>query len=190
MIAKGLDFPNVTVVGVINADIALHFQDFRAGERTFTLITQVAGRTGRGPRGGRVLVQTFSPEHPAIVAASRHDYATFARLEMAGRREYRQPPFGCWTRLIVRGPDEVQARSMAQVLAELAREWPDASDDCSVMGPAEAPLAKLRGEFRFHLVLQTLDEDMMHDWIGHVEQHAPECDGVRYAIDFDPLDML
>ena len=79
MIAKGLDFPNVTLVGVINADTALHFPDFRAAERTFQLVTQVAGRTGRGERGGRVLVQTLSPEHPAIIAAARHDFALFAQ---------------------------------------------------------------------------------------------------------------
>ena len=93
MIAKGLDFPNVTLVGVINADTALHLPDFRAAERTFQLVTQVAGRTGRGPRGGRVLVQTFSPEHPAILAAVRHDYASFARQELPTRAALCYPPF-------------------------------------------------------------------------------------------------
>ena len=92
MIAKGLDFPNVTLVGVINADTALHLPDFRAAERTFQLVTQVAGRTGRGPKGGRVLVQTFSPDHPAIQAAVRHDYAAFAAGELPMRRMLRYPP--------------------------------------------------------------------------------------------------
>ncbi len=87
MIAKGLDFPNVTLVGVINADTALHLPDFRAAERTFQLVTQVAGRTGRGPKGGRVLVQTFSPDHPAIQAAVRHDYAAFAAGELPHARD-------------------------------------------------------------------------------------------------------
>src|SRR5207245_4035130 len=85
MIAKGLDFPNVTLVGVINADTALHFPDFRAAERTFQLVTQVAGRTGRGDKGGRVLVQTFSPDHYAILAAIDHDYARFAAAELPSR---------------------------------------------------------------------------------------------------------
>src|SRR5205814_10539045 len=88
MIAKGLDFPNVTLVGVINADTALHLPDFRAAERTFQLVTQVAGRTGRGEKGGRVLVQTFSPEHPAILAAMKHDYEAFARYELPIREEF------------------------------------------------------------------------------------------------------
>ncbi len=94
MIAKGLDFPNVTLVGVINADTALHFPDFRAAERTFQLVTQVAGRTGRGERGGRVVVQTYSPDHPAILAAQRHDYIMFANQELPVRREFGYPP--CW----------------------------------------------------------------------------------------------
>ena len=94
MIAKGLDFPNVTVVGVINADTALHLPDFRAAERTFQLVTQVAGRTGRGEKGGRVFVQTFSPDHPAIRAAERHDYEAFAQQELPHRAEFGYPPFG------------------------------------------------------------------------------------------------
>ena len=103
MIAKGLDFPNVTLVGVINADTALHLPDFRAAERTFQLVTQVAGRTGRGPKGGRVLVQTFSPDHPAIQAAVRHDYAAFAAGELPIRQMLRYPPFASMIRLVVRG---------------------------------------------------------------------------------------
>ncbi len=100
MIAKGLDFPNVTLVGVINADTALHLPDFRAAERTFHLVTQVAGRTGRGEKGGRVLVQTFNPDHPAILAAVRHDYAAFAAGELPMRRMLKYPPFSSMIRLV------------------------------------------------------------------------------------------
>src|SRR5690606_18489594 len=100
MIAKGLDFPNVTLVGVVSADSALNLPDFRAAERTFQLVTQVAGRTGRGERGGRVVVQTFDPDHPAIQAAARHDFERFAREELPTRQALGYPPFGVMARII------------------------------------------------------------------------------------------
>src|SRR5207248_4395511 len=93
MIAKGLDFPQVTLVGVVNADTALHLPDFRAAERTFQLVAQVAGRTGRGDRPGRVLVQTYCPDHPAIVCAARHDYLGFVAAELPERQQRGVPPF-------------------------------------------------------------------------------------------------
>jgi primosomal protein N' (replication factor Y) len=190
MIAKGLDFPNVTVVGVINADTALHLHDFRAGERTFTLITQVAGRTGRGPQGGRVLVQTFNPDHPAIVAATRHDYDGFARQELKHREEFGYPPFGNMARFVVRGPQETLAREMAQRLADLAEAWPDRTEDCRIVGPAEAPITRLRGNFRFHFLMQSQHEEILHAWIEHVQQAAPAIDDVLFIVDFDPQEMM
>ena len=117
MIAKGLDFPNVTLVGVINADTALHFPDFRAAERTFQLVTQVAGRTGRGEKGGRVLVQTFSPDHPAIAAAAQHDYHAFAAVELPTREHYNYPPFARMIRIVVRGAAERTTGEFADTLA-------------------------------------------------------------------------
>ncbi len=108
MIAKGLDFPNVTLVGVVNADTALHLPDFRAAERTFQLVAQVAGRTGRGDRLGRVLVQTYSPDHPAIRSAIRHDYEGFAQGELPEREKYGVPPYGRLVRLIARGPARIR----------------------------------------------------------------------------------
>src|SRR5438128_4495965 len=93
MIAKGLDFPNVTLVGVINADVGLHVPDFRSAERTFQLLSQVAGRTGRGAAGGKVLIQTYTPDHPSITLAARHDYLGFVNAEMAQRRAHNYPPF-------------------------------------------------------------------------------------------------
>jgi len=121
MIAKGLDFPNVTLVGVINADTALHLPDFRAAERTFFLVTQVAGRTGRGSRGGRVLVQTFSPDHPALQAASRHAYGTFADTELPVRQMLGYPPCASMIRLVIRGPNEHATQQFAEGLAERMR---------------------------------------------------------------------
>ena len=118
MIAKGLDFPNVTLVGVIQADTALHLPDFRAAERTFHLVTQVAGRTGRGDKGGRVLVQTFSPDHPAIRAAVRHDYAAFAAEELPLREMLHYPPFAAMIRLVIRGESEAAAKEFAARLGQ------------------------------------------------------------------------
>ncbi len=190
MIAKGLDFPRVTLVGVINADTALHLHDFRAGERTFALVTQVAGRTGRGPRGGRVLVQTFNPDHPAILAASRHDYAAFADYELHHRSEFGYPPFGLLARVVVRGPHEQHARQLAELLAQSARDWPLGDDETRVIGPAEAPIAKLRGKFRFHFLLRAIEDRTLHDWIKHITSSVPESDDAQYVIDVDPQEML
>ena len=190
MIAKGLDFPNVTLVGVINADTALHLHDFRAGERTFTLITQVAGRTGRGPQGGRVMVQTFNPDHPAIVAASRHDYESFANAELDHRKDFFYPPFGCLARYVVRGPVESLAREMADNLAGLAENWQGCTEHCRVVGPAEAPITKLRGKFRFHFLMHCNDESVLHDWVAYVENKAPQINDVQHIVDIEPQEMV
>jgi primosomal protein N' len=114
MIAKGLDFPDVTLVGVVSADTSLHHPDFRASERTFQLISQVAGRTGRGPRGGRVFVQTVSPTEPAIRRAAEHDYLGFAADELARRRDMSLPPFVSLVRVILRGPPFERRRITSQ----------------------------------------------------------------------------
>ena len=108
MIAKGLDFPNVTLVGVIDADTLLHQPDLRAAERTFQLIAQVAGRTGRSHRGGRVYVQTACPEHPAIQCAARHDYLAFVQSELPHREAFQSPPYTHLVRVILRGPKETE----------------------------------------------------------------------------------
>ena len=147
MIAKGLDFPNVTLVGVINADTALHFPDFRAAERTFQLVTQVAGRTGRGDRGGRVLVQTFNPDHPAILAATRHDYAAFAAHELPMRQMLGYPPFSRMIRIVVRGPSGAAVREFAGHMAGRLREAPGAVRRGGPgVGPGPRPLRQAAGK--------------------------------------------
>jgi primosomal protein N' (replication factor Y) len=191
MIAKGLDFPNVTLVGVINADTALHFPDFRASERTFQLVTQVAGRTGRGEKGGRVLVQTFSPEHPAIVAALEHDYERFAAGELEVRRRFNYPPFSAMIRLLVRGGLETAAEAFADQLADRVRQ---ATKTCEVetriLGPAPAPLAKLHGKFRFHILLQAADAADLRRVVREAARDLKPPEDVFWAVDVDPLDML
>lgn len=193
MIAKGLDFPNVLLVGVINADSALHFPDFRAAERTFQLVTQVAGRTGRGDRGGRVIVQTFSPEHPAIQAASRHDYETFAKYEMEHRRKFNYPPLGSIARVIFRGPAEEATEGYAETLVrrfEAART--SLGTEVRILGPAPPPIAKLRGKYRFHVLLQASDAASLGETIRRAVDGftIPSKEEVQFVVDIDPLDML
>ena len=195
MIAKGLDFPNVLLVGVVNADIALHFPDFRAAERTFQLVTQVAGRTGRGERGGRVLVQTFSPDHPAIRAAVRHDYATFARQELPVRELLHYPPYAAMARLIVRGEALEPAKQFAEHLAGLVRErllkgQPAAGPENRLLGPAPAPIPRLRGMYRFHMQAQSADGTALRAAIRAATSELQSPDGVQWTVDIDPIDML
>ena len=192
MIAKGLDFPNVTLVGVINADTALHLPDFRAGERTFQLVTQVAGRTGRGTLGGRVLVQTFSPEHAAIQAAVRHDYATFADQELPIREEYGYPPFTSMVRIELRSESESQVEAFAEQLGEAIRKQLDLAgpEAGRVRGPAPAPIAKLRGNFRFHMLVQGPELDPLRAAVAAAGEELKTPEGVIWVPDVDPLDMM
>jgi primosomal protein N' (replication factor Y) len=190
MIAKGLDFPNVTVVGVINADTALHLPDFRAAERTFQLVTQVAGRTGRGMKGGRVFVQTYNPEHPAIQAAERHDYHRFAAQELPIRQQFHYPPFGRMLRIIVRGPIESQVEQVAEALAARLETLEGKVADYRVLGPAAAPMAKLRGNFRYHMIVQAADLDPIRTLLLAAQNEVPLPEEVQWQADIDPQEML
>lgn len=194
MIAKGLDFPNVMLVGVINADTALHFPDFRASERTFALVTQVAGRTGRGDRGGQVVVQTFSPEHPALVAARHHDFEAFAAGELPERERLGYPPYGTLARMVVRAPQESQAEAFADQIASLLRRRIEPSagerNRYRVVGPAPCPIPKLRDYFRFHLLLQGLDGSPLPSLIRTATDSLVSPADVQWIVDIDPADLL
>jgi primosomal protein N' (replication factor Y) len=191
MIAKGLDFPNVTLVGVINADTALHLPDFRAAERTFHLVTQVAGRTGRGPKGGRVLVQTFSPDHPAILAAVRHDYAAFAAGELPIRQMLRYPPFASMIRLVVRGPVEAVAAEFANYITErLKMALTEQQADARVLGPAPCPFARLKGRYRFQIQVQGPDGEKLRAAVRQATADLEPPEDVQWIVDVDPVDML
>ncbi len=198
MIAKGLDFPNVLLVGVISADTSLYHPDFRASERTFHLITQVAGRTGRGERGGRVIVQTYAPEHPAIVAAARHDFQAFVAGELASRKRVGYPPFTELIRIIVRGEDGGKTESFAAHLADrLNASLAEAKDNAGaplrfrLMGPAPAVFPKLRGLWRWHIHIRSAFGAAMREAIRRaLAQKIDKPDGVEWVIDVDPIDML
>lgn len=191
MIAKGLDFPNVTLVGVVNADTALHFPDFRAGERTFQLVTQVAGRTGRGDRGGHVLVQTFSPDNAAIRAAANHDYATFANHELPIRREFRYPPFSSIVRFVFRGSSAERVAAYAESLCEkLQSRTQTLVPPPRILGPAPAPIEKLRGKYRVHLLIQVADYASIKPILHELRDEQSSSNEVEWIVDVDALSML
>jgi primosomal protein N' (replication factor Y) len=188
MIAKGLDFPNVTLVGVVTADTALHLPDFRAAERTFQLVAQVAGRTGRGQKPGRVIVQTYAPDHPAILAAATHDYLGFVGVEMDVRKQHLVPPFGRLVRLLARGKDENATFHFLIQLADSLRQAAPAI--VRTLGPAPAPVAKIRNEFRFHLRLYAPDPRTLQTLLHEVLPRTTLPPHVELAVDVDPVSML
>ncbi|RLS41229.1 MAG: primosomal protein N' [Planctomycetota bacterium] len=188
MIAKGLDFPNVTMVGVIDADTMLRQPDMRAAERTFQLIAQVAGRTGRGERGGRVLVQTTCPNDPAVKFAAKHDFIGFAQHELAERYDVQAPPFASVARVIFRGSDETRTRQTAQAVADrlrAARKGP--TEPVRVLGAAPAPITRLRGLWRFHLQITGKTHELVRELWQSVEKSLSLPDDVEFAIDVDPI---
>ncbi len=158
MIAKGLDIPAVTLVGIINADVGLFLPDFRAAERTFQVITQVAGRAGRGPKGGKVIIQTYNPTHYAVVAASHHDYGAFYEREMGYRRELGYPPYSPLVRLSYQRTNETACKTEAERVAGLiADEVARGISDVRVLGPVPAFIARRRGHYEWQLLLKGND---------------------------------
>jgi primosomal protein N' (replication factor Y) len=195
MIAKGLDFPRVTLVGVLDADVALHLPDFRAGERTYQLLVQVAGRAGRGRTPGEVIVQTCTPDHPAIaaMAAERADEGEreFRKRELAERREAGYPPFTRLVTLLVDGPDAAQVEAAATELAAHVRDRAG-ERDVTVLGPAPQPLARLRGRHRWHVLLKSADSRLLRDLAASALalSDAPDRRSVRVIADVDPIEVL
>jgi primosomal protein N' (replication factor Y) len=194
MVTKGHDLPHVTLVGVINADAALSLPDFRAAERAFQLLVQVAGRAGRGDMKGRVLIQTYDPEHPAVAFAAKHDVAGFLAREMLDRRELMYPPFTRLALARVDAVDENEAREAAQHLAAVAREA--AASDASggaldVLGPAPAPIARVRNRFRYRVMIRSADRQLLRRVLLAIERARRELPRtVRGALDVDPVALL
>jgi primosomal protein N' (replication factor Y) len=191
MVTKGHDLPGVTLVGVILADQSLAFPDFRAPERTFQLLTQVAGRAGRGDRPGRVVVQTYQPRHPAIRAAITHDYLRFAEDELEARRELGYSPFGRLVAIRTDHGDARKARDAAEVLAALARSLPATErGQVEVLGPAAAPIERLRGRFRFRFLLRARERPPLRMVAARILARIEEgLGGARATVDVDPVSM-
>ena len=188
MIAKGLDYPDVTLVGVLNADTSMHVPDFRAGERTYQLLEQVAGRAGRGPRGGLVIVQTYWPDHPAVRAVARHDPSLVFGPEREERSALGFPPFGRLANVIFQGTDANAVRTVAHEAARVLKTV--TTEGCEVVGPSAAPIARLKGNWRWHLVLKAPVDAAAPALLGTMLAAIRVPAGVSCIVDVDPVGML
>jgi primosomal protein N' (replication factor Y) len=188
MIAKGHDFPGVSLVGVLGADSILNLPDFRAAERSFSLLTQVAGRAGRATGGGKVLIQTFNPEHYALTCAAEQDYRQFYAEELPFRQELGYPPCGFLVNLILAGNNEGQVKAVAQRLAEALSQ---VAGVVEILGPSPCPLSRLRGKSRFQILLKSPQRPALRRLLPQLENLARQISkGVVLTIDVDPLDMF
>lgn len=192
MIAKGFDFPHVTLVGVILADVGLSLPDFRSAERTFQLMTQVAGRAGRGKLPGRVVIQTFSPDHPSIQCSRTHDYQKFYAAESPQRAEYRYPPFSRLINIILRSKTENKPYAYGRELrAALQTELATRGfSEIEIVGPAPLPFFKLRGHFRWHVMLKVPDVPGLPAAVRKILYTLKKPSDVAFALDVDPLNIL
>lgn len=188
MIAKGLDFPNVTLVGIVNADLSLHLPDFRAGERTFQLLTQVAGRAGRGEIEGEVIVQTFTPFSPSIQFARQHDFAGFAEQELEFREKFGFPPYRRAVLVTVRSPSEIKASFCAAAAAKKLREGLPEGAICGEAAPA--PLARAKGYYRWQILLRGPASRALSRHVQHTLGALPMPEDVFITVDVDPVNLL
>jgi primosomal protein N' (replication factor Y) len=193
MVTKGHDFPLVTLVGVLNADVGLHMPDFRAAEKTFQLLTQVAGRSGRSDLGGKALIQTYSQGHHAIDLAKTHDFETFAKVETTFRKELGYPPFGRLAALRLSSQDENKVEAAARELFIALKNTRDAQNRSQVtmLGPVPAPLPFVQNRYHWRILLRSPRQDqirgLLEPLISKIE--APPS-GVRIHLDIDPMTML
>ena len=183
MVAQGLHLPQVTLVGVMSADVGINFPDFRAGERVFQLLTQVAGRAGRGPGGGRVVVQTFNPDHYAIQAVAAHDYVGFYRQETSYRRQNRYPPYARLTRLVHSQFDPAKAEAESQKVAVRLRKERDrlGLPQTDVLGPVPCFVPRLKGRYRWHVLIRSDEPARLLERVGL---------GEGWSVDVDPVTLL
>lgn len=189
MVAKGFDFPRVTLVGVIDADTSLYLPEFRSAERTFQLMTQVAGRSGRSRLGGEVVVQTRHPEHYALMAAGKHDYKQFYEQEIVYRREMRYPPFVSLVNLLIRGKKEDKSEAAAASIAAFITEWQKRSGrKVEMLGPSQASKYKLSGMFRWQILLKGEAADLQA--IADEIRRCQVPPGILMTVDVDPQNIL
>ena len=189
MIAKGLHFPNVTLVGIIHADLALHLPDFRAAERTFQLLTQVAGRAGRGDIEGEVFVQAFTPFHPAIQYARRHDFVGFYEQEIEFREQLKYPPISRAALLTLKGRNEDKVRMSADHLRKELEKALAPIKDLVIAGPAAAPLARAESNYRYQIMLRARQMSAVSRRLAALTQSMALPEDVMLSVDIDPVDL-
>jgi primosomal protein N' (replication factor Y) len=197
MVAKGHDFPNITLVGIICADLSLSFPDFRAGERTFQILAQVSGRAGRGDTPGRVILQTYNPDHFSILAAQAQDADMFYKQEIAFRKSLRYPPFSRMIQLKISGSHKQRTESRAILLGDICRSLKavhgSGYETIEIMGPLEASLARIGRLYRWQIILKGLSTAKLHQFVSRLlAEHGPAFSGrsVKVVIDVDPYFMM
>src|ERR1043166_2609492 len=191
MIAKGHDFPNVTLVGVISVDIALGLPDLRSAERTFQLITQVAGRSGRGTRSGKVLIQTYYPEHYALRHACEQDYDGFYKEEIKFRERLAYPPFFVLASMMIKHRDLAYASRNANILRR-ALDAANSAKNVRILGPAPASISRLKNEYRMQLIIKGISRRGLRETLdialADAERH--DCDMRFVNVEIDPVNLM
>jgi len=191
MIAKGHDFPGVTLVGVVSADTTLNLPDFRGSERGFQLVSQVSGRAGRGDSPGRVFVQTLNPEHFALTTAVAHDYEAFYTQEIADRKDAGYPPFSHLAAIQFSSTSSKMVETGAGLAAATLRELRSRSTiRLEILGPAVAPMGMIRGRYRWQILLKSPRRDQLHRLLKQFKEQYSYPATLRMAIDIDPLELL
>jgi len=185
MIAKGLDFPKVTLVGILAADSSLQLPDFRAAERTFQLTVQVAGRAGRGESPGLVILQTNSPSHYAIQTALTQNYISFAEQELAFRKQLNYPPYGKLLRVLLEGANEEEVQAKAEQICELC-QFPNVE----ILGPVPTPIPKIKDRFRYHILIKAMNSQDIHQIAKKLQAQIQISDKIRIHLDVDPIHLL
>jgi primosomal protein N' (replication factor Y) len=187
MVAKGLNAPGVKLAAVLSADTSLNLPDFRSAERTFALIVQVAGRSGRFVPDGEVFVQSFRPEAPAVRLAAENRIDDFYDYEIDQRRLLGFPPFSRLFRVVIRGKDETRVRSTS---ARIASQLVSGGTDWELLGPAECPIGRISGQYRRHIILKSFSFNRTHAALEAVLAGIPPIHGIRLEIDIDPVSLL
>jgi len=197
MIAKGHDMPGVTLVGVVSADSSLNFPDFRSSERTFQLLTQVAGRAGRGKIPGTVIIQTFNPNHYSITSSQQQRYGQFYEEELRLRKELNYPPFSRLINFKMEGTSKSKTEACVDRVGAMARSlWEKGTryrSAVEILGPATAPWEKIKGKYRYQMVLKGFPLGTLRTFAAHLLQQMPKLlkgSGVTFYVDVDPVSLL